>query len=114
MKLRNFGLNRREAKFLGVCAGLADLTGIDATIIRIALVIGMVAGGWKWLAIAYFVAAFLSRKGAVRHREERIFGKGRAALADYNGSDIDRRLAEIDRFTAAQNTKLAREIDELR
>ena len=33
-----FVLNRQDAKVLGVAAGLADLTGIDALIIRLGMV----------------------------------------------------------------------------
>jgi phage shock protein C len=37
-------LNRTHKKILGVCAGLADWTGIDATIIRIAFVVASLIG----------------------------------------------------------------------
>jgi phage shock protein C len=33
-----FLINRREAKVMGVAAGLADYSGIDATIIRLSFV----------------------------------------------------------------------------
>ena len=33
-----FLVNRRDGKIMGVAAGLADLTGVDALIIRLALV----------------------------------------------------------------------------
>ena len=33
-----FLINRRDAKVMGVAAGLADYTGIDALLIRLALV----------------------------------------------------------------------------
>jgi len=33
-----FLINRRDAKVMGVAAGLADYTGFDATLIRIALI----------------------------------------------------------------------------
>jgi phage shock protein C len=33
-----FLLNRREAKVMGVAAGLADYTGVDPTVIRLGLI----------------------------------------------------------------------------
>jgi phage shock protein C len=33
-----FLINRRDAKFMGVAAGLADYTGIDPTLIRLGFV----------------------------------------------------------------------------
>jgi phage shock protein C len=37
-------LNRANKKILGVCAGLADWSGIDSTIIRIAFVLATLIG----------------------------------------------------------------------
>lgn len=35
---KHFALNRRDAKIMGVGAGLADLTGVDPLIVRLGLV----------------------------------------------------------------------------
>jgi phage shock protein C len=40
-----FLLNRRDAKIMGVAAGLADLTGVDALIIRLGLVAALLLTG---------------------------------------------------------------------
>ena len=40
-----FLLNRREGKIMGVAAGLADWTGIDALIIRLGLVAALLVTG---------------------------------------------------------------------
>ena len=39
MRRRNFEVDRENGKMLGVCAGLANTTGIDATVIRIGAVL---------------------------------------------------------------------------
>jgi len=39
VRSNTFRLNKSEGKIMGVCAGLADYSGIDATIIRIAAVL---------------------------------------------------------------------------
>jgi phage shock protein C len=40
-----FLLNRREGKIMGVAAGLSDLTGVDALIIRLGLVAALLVTG---------------------------------------------------------------------
>jgi phage shock protein C len=40
-----FLINRRDAKIMGVAAGISDYSGIDPTIIRVALVAGLLLSG---------------------------------------------------------------------
>ncbi|MEO8455073.1 MAG: PspC domain-containing protein [Sphingomicrobium sp.] len=40
-----FLINRREAKVLGVAAGLADYTGVDPTVIRLAFIAATLVTG---------------------------------------------------------------------
>lgn len=133
---KTFELDRREGKFMGVCAGIANYIGIDATIVRIAAVVITIAGAFPWTLIAYGAAVYFAqrqtRKRAVRDdlaslRDYEPRGSG---LRDYEprGSslpgatrdldetmrDIDRRLADVDRFVTSSNAQLAKEIDELR
>lgn len=42
--LTGYRLDKQNAKLFGVCSGLANLTGIDATIWRIGLVIATLLG----------------------------------------------------------------------
>ena len=39
-----FRLNKERGKVMGVCAGIADRFGIDVMLVRIAFVIGTLAG----------------------------------------------------------------------
>lgn len=52
-----FVLNRDEAKLMGVAAGLADLTGVDLLVIRLAIVLAVLLSGP--VAIVLYVAAGL-------------------------------------------------------
>jgi phage shock protein C len=54
-----FYLNKRSAKLAGVCSGIADYTGWDVTLIRIATLIGVVVG-WGSLALVYILIAWLA------------------------------------------------------
>ena len=40
-----FLLNRPKAKIMGVCAGLADMTGVDVLVIRLGLIIATLMTG---------------------------------------------------------------------
>ena len=54
-----FLINRREAKVMGVAAGLADYTGVDPTIIRLGFVAGVLLTG-PLVIIFYILAGLLA------------------------------------------------------
>ncbi len=51
-------LNKGSAKFLGVCAGIADFLGIEALWVRLAFVLGTLLGSGL-LLLAYIVIAMM-------------------------------------------------------
>ena len=110
---RRFEVDKNEAKLMGVCAGLGHMLGIDPTIVRIGFVVGTVVGGWPWTVIAYFVLGFVGqpKRGRGLSRASR-----RTSVAEYDprSAELDRRMAEIDSYVASPNSRLAREIEELR
>lgn len=111
---RTFRLDRENGKLLGVCAGLAESTGLDVTLIRVALVVLTLAGGFPWTLIAYGAAAWAAGDG---DRTRRLAAPRRHnSVADIRAGmrDIDRRMAEIEDYVTSNNKRLAREIDELR
>lgn len=116
MSSKTFRLDRSNGKFLGVCAGIANYTGLDATMVRIGLGVLTIIGGFPWTVIAYFGAAWTASRGARAEAGQGFFPTRRSSLRDLEArmSDTDRRLAEVDRFVASPNTRLAREIDSLR
>jgi len=54
---KKYLLNRRDAKLMGVGAGLADYTGVDPLIVRLALVLAVLVTGP--VAVVLYVAAGL-------------------------------------------------------
>ena len=59
-------LDKRHAKFLGVCAGLADFTGIDVLWIRIAAVaVTLLGSGLPLLAYIVVAAVAEAKPGTV-------------------------------------------------
>lgn len=106
-----FEVDRAEGKFLGVCAGIANHSGIDATIIRVALVLVTLMGAFPWTVIAYFVAAFA---GQPRRRDAEIGSIDRVAESCERLRQIDLRMQAIETCAAGSDSRLAREIEELR
>jgi phage shock protein C len=54
-----FLINRRDGKIMGVAAGLADYTGVDPLLIRLALVAGLLLTG-PIVLILYLVAGLVA------------------------------------------------------
>ena len=56
-----FETDRENGKLLGVCAGIANATGVDVTIIRVGFVLATILGGFPWTLIAYGIAAMVGK-----------------------------------------------------
>jgi phage shock protein C len=120
-----FYLDTQNKKWMGVCAGIADYTGLDVTLIRIAAVLLTLLGGSGVVVVAYFVTGWMAPKKPreLNHEteEQAKFWQGvRASPArtvrDVRSRfrDIDRRLADVEAYVTSSNSRLAREIDQLR
>ena len=118
-----FYLDKQNAKWSGVCAGIADYTGIDVLWIRVAAVLGTLMGSGV-LIIAYFLIAWMGTPkpfALYGSNEEAKFWQGvrsnpTASTRDIKSRfrDIDRRLADIEQYYTSHNRRLADEIDALR
>lgn len=119
-----FYLDKQNAKWSGVCSGIADYTGVEAMWIRIGAVLLTLAGGFPWTLIAYGMIAWMAPKkpiGLYDSEEDAKFWQGvrsnpKRSTAEIRSTfrDIDRRLADIEMFYTSRNTRLADEIDSLR
>lgn len=119
-----FYLDKQNKKWMGVCAGIADYTGVDVTLVRIGTALLTVLGSGMTI-IAYFIVAWLAptkpRELAHETPEQAKFWQGvRASPArtvrDVRSRfrDIDRRLADVETYVTSANSSLAREIEQLR
>ena len=113
---RKFYLNRRNGKVLGVCAGISDYTGVDATLVRVGLVLVTLLGAFPWTVIAYLAAAFLAKAMPQGHEDESGLPRLKTSTAEMRESmrEIDYRVAEVESFVSSSNNRLAQEIDSLR
>ena len=112
MRGKRFEVDRENGKLLGVCAGLANHTGIDATIFRIALVLTTVLGAFPWTVIAY-VAAFLAAR---RRSSGTAYAPARVSREEARERlrSMDLRMQAIETYVTSSNSRLAREIEDLR
>ena len=119
-----FYRDKRNGKLFGVCAGIADYTGFDVSLVRVCFLAALFMSGGSVLPF-YFIAAMVTpTKPEVLERvdqEHQQFWQGvRASPAraarDIRSrfKDIDRRLADIESYVTTENRSLAREIDQLR
>jgi phage shock protein C len=120
-----FYLDKQNAKWSGVCAGVADYTGMDVTLVRIGLVLLTVLGGFPWTLIAYWITAWMAPRKPVELYEQdpdqQKFWQGvranpRRTTRDVRSRfrDLDRRLADVEAYVTSSNSRLAQEIEQLR
>ncbi|MBB4839404.1 phage shock protein C [Sphingomonas kyeonggiensis] len=118
-----FYLDKANGKWLGVCSGLADYTGIDVIWLRLGMVL-VTFSTFPMGLIAYMLIAWLAPAkpyGLYQGPEEAKFWQGvrsnpTRSTAEVRSKfrDIDRRLADIEMYYTSRNTRLADEIDSLR
>jgi phage shock protein C len=115
--------DKHNGKLMGVCAGIADYTGINVFWVRLATVLSLVptSGG---TIIGYLIAGFLLNKKPpylYRDASEQKYWQGirqnpkrTAREIRANFRDIDRRLAAVEHHYVSSNPRLTAEIERLR
>lgn len=119
-----FYRDSRNGKVMGVCAGIADYTGFDVSLVRVCMVAAVFLSGGSIIPF-YLIAGFVTPKkpreldyGGVEDRQfwQGVRASPARAARDIRSrfKDIDRRLADIESYVTTENRTLAREIDQLR
>lgn len=115
--------DKHNGKIMGVCAGIADYTGVNVFWVRLAafLSIFMLSG---MTILAYFAAGLLLNKKPpylYRDASEQKYWQGvrqspkrTAREIRANFRDIDRRLAAVETHYVSSNPRLTAEIERLR
>lgn len=110
---RIFRLNKANGKLMGVCAGIADYLGVDATFVRVAAIVATLA--FPWTLLVYGAAALLARPApATGSSWDRALPRASRSEVGAAMRDIDRRMAEVEHYVTNSSSQLAREIEELR
>ena len=119
-----FYLDKQNKKWAGVCAGIADYTGLDVTLVRLGFVASLFILG-PMAFVVYFIASWMAptkpNELYDRSRDEQKFWQGVRANPTRSAREVrsrfrelDRRLADVEAYVTSSNHRLAREIEELR
>ena len=119
-----FYRDKRNGKVMGICAGIADYTGLDVTLVRFGLIAAVFLSSGSILPV-YFIAGMIApdkpRELETSDTEEREFWQSvrrsptrTARDIRLRLKDIDRRLAGVESYVTNENRTLAREIEQLR
>lgn len=119
-----FYRDKRNGKIMGICAGIADYTGFDVTLVRIAMIAAVFLSSGSILPV-YFIAGMVApdkpRELDSSDVEEREFWRSVRQSPTRTTrdirlrlKDIDRRLADVESYVTTENRSLVREIEQLR
>jgi phage shock protein C len=117
--------DKSNAKLLGVCAGIADYTGVDALWIRIGFLVALFSGALSGFILPLYLLAGLILDKKPSHlyveKEEQQYWQGvrqnpQRASREIRArmKDVDRRLADIETYYVSSNPRLTSEIERLR
>ena len=119
-----FYLDKTNKKWAGVCAGIADYTGLDVLVVRIMMFMAIWLSGFSVLPF-YFVLGMIAedrpRELSNDTPEDKRFWQQVRSSPTRTAREIrssmkaiDRRLADVESYVLTNNRSLAREIEELR
>jgi phage shock protein C len=117
-----FYRDKKNAKLMGVCSGLADYTGVDAIWWRVGFVIFTLASVFP-LLVYILLGMFAKKKPPhlyVDREEQQYWQRVRQSPARTAREvrarfrDIDRRLAAVETHYVSSNPRLSAEIERLR
>ena len=116
--------DKQNAKLMGVCAGIADYTGINAFWVRLGFIISLMTPmGGLTLPLYFLGGLFLNKKPQdlyVDQEEQKYWQRVRQSPARTAREvrsrfrDIDRRLADVESYYVSNNPRLSAEIERLR
>ena len=118
-----FYRDKVNGKLMGVCAGIADYTGVNSLWVRLGFIGLNFMTGFAVL-LPYFIVGLLADKKPAHlysDRQEQQFWQGvrqspTRTAREVRGRlrEIDRRLAEVETFYVSSNPRLSAEIERLR
>lgn len=119
----SFYRDKANGKLMGVCAGIADYTGVNSLWVRLGFIGLIFLTGGSILPFYFLVGLLADKKPAALYvdRQEQKFWQGvrqsparttREVRARFR--DLDRRLADVETFYVSNNPRLSAEIERLR
>lgn len=115
--------DKEGGKLAGVCAGVADYTGINPFWTRFAFIVSIPLLWWVTLPAYLVMWMLLSKKPPHLYRDnqeqqywQRVRQSPKRTVREIRSQfrTIDRRLAEVEQFYVSSNPRLSDEIERLR
>ena len=115
--------DKQNGKLMGVCAGIADYTGVNVFWVRMGLVMLTFALSGMTIPLYFIAGMLLNKKPAGLYVDQdetkywqrvRQSPKRTAREIRSRFRDIDRRLAEVETYYVTSNPRLSAEIERLR
>ena len=115
--------DKQNGRVMGICAGLADYTGVDVFWIRLGAIGLLFMSGGGIIPFYILAGLLLNKKPAdlyLDREEQRYWQRVRQSPARTAREvrarfrDIDRRLAEVESYYVNNNPRLSAEIERLR
>jgi phage shock protein C len=116
--------DKQHGKLFGVCAGIADYTGVNVAWVRIGMVLSVFTPLSGVTIPLYFIAGVLLPKKPphlyVDEQEQKYWQRVRqspqrtAREIRARFRDVDRRLADVESYYVSSNPRLSAEIERLR
>lgn len=113
-----FYLNKQNNKLMGVCAGIADYTGMDVFLVRIlTLLLLFVTGGA--VVLIYLIFGMLADPKPVALTSSQLSSADQVPPFELERLratvlQLEQRVRELETYYTSSSTSLAREIDRLR
>lgn len=117
-----FYRDKVNGKIMGVCAGIADFTGVDTFWVRLGAILLAFATGFA-IPLYFLIGWIAPRKPAhlyTDRQEQQFWQRVRQSptrtAREVRGQfrDIDRRLADVEAYYVTSNPRLSAEIERLR
>ena len=115
--------DKHNGKLMGVCAGIADYTGVNALWVRLGAIGMTIISGGMTIPFYLIVGLLLNKKPQHLYddREEQKYWQGvrqspkrTAREIRARMKDVDRRLADVETYYVTSNPRLNAEIERLR
>ena len=115
--------DKQNAKLMGVCAGIADYTGVNSLWVRLGAIMMIFITSGMIIPLYFITGLLLNKKPAQLYRDveeqkywQRVRQSPKRTAREIRArmKDVDRRLGEVEAYYVTSNPRLSAEIERLR
>ena len=115
--------DKQNAKLMGVCAGIADYTGVNSLWVRLGAFAMLFISSGLIIPLYFLAGLLLNKKPAHLYRDieeqqywQRVRQSPKRTAREIRSrmKDVDRRLSEVETYYVTSNPRLSAEIERLR